>query len=150
MKTIERNYPSTRPDVKPDGTPTDDMFQLTETCINEFEYSGVRLPDMRDRFTVITSTQIGKNRYRMKVTAYKGYRFDGASVPRIAWWIGHPMTPRFQRAALIHDIFYGFRVNRRQADWLFNDLLQEDGVNEIRANVMCAAVRVGGWFHYNS
>jgi hypothetical protein len=84
-----------------------------------------------------------------------GYRFDGASVPRIA----RPLIDRLQLGAMapaFHDSLYhgggvmvaGWqmprtRMTRAQADALFLRHMQEDGVPRVRAQWAYRAVR---WF----
>lgn len=85
-----------------------------------------------------------------------GFRWNGASIPKVAWSIiGSPFTGRYQRAALLHDFLYEFqgwppagcgpRVHSRKAvDVLFYRMMREDGVGWWRAKIMYSAVRVGG------
>ncbi len=77
-----------------------------------------------------------------------GFVCDGASVPRWAWTaIGHPLSGRFLRAAVLHD--WGYRHpaegdTRATVDRRFFQGLRADGVGRVRAALMYAAVRVGG------
>lgn len=79
-----------------------------------------------------------------------GYESDGASIPWWLWWlIGHPLTPPFWGAALVHDFRYGHHtVSRKQADDDFREHLRIDGAGRVRAWVMWAAVRAFGWMHW--
>ena len=74
-----------------------------------------------------------------------GFEWDGASVPRLLWPIAGRWG-RFSGAALIHDWIYTVKdpYSRNEADAVFFDLMIEDGVGRIRANVMWTAVRVYG------
>ena len=73
-----------------------------------------------------------------------GYRFDGASVPRLCWTaLGlPPHHPRVMRAALYHDHDYSRSANDGAAqDEQFRRLLVADGVKPHRARLMYWAVR---------
>lgn len=77
-----------------------------------------------------------------------GYRFDGASIPRIFWCTtGTPMSPQFQAASLIHDALYDAELlDRRQADGILYWCLRQDGVYWYTARKMWLGVRLGGYF----
>ena len=73
-----------------------------------------------------------------------GYRFDGASVPRLCWTaLGlPPHHPRVMRAALYHDHDYSRSANDGAAqDEQFRRLLVADGVKPHRARLMYWAVK---------
>lgn len=86
----------------------------------------------------------------------KGFVYDGASIPWWAWaLIGHPGDGRFAEAAALHDWLYeSHQVSRSIADAVFLELLlrktaPSDGAPPVavpkwKANIMWAAVRVGG------
>ena len=76
-----------------------------------------------------------------------GFAFDGASIPRVGWsLLGlHPMSPRVQASALIHDACYAAELTtRREADDLFAWCLRMDGLDTLRRRIMWRAVRIGG------
>lgn len=77
-----------------------------------------------------------------------GFVCDGASIPRWAWTaIGHPLSGRFLRAAVLHDYAYrhaGDGDTRATVDRRFYHGLRADGVGRTRAALMYTAVRVGG------
>lgn len=84
------------------------------------------------------------------ITVPKGFKTDLASIPRIAMSI-IPVHGKQTRAAVIHDWLYvmGGKVSegtftKKQADELFRDIMEEQGVGKIKRNIMFAAVRVGG------
>lgn len=111
-------------------------------------------------------------RWKRKGKAYriyvpKGFEYDGASVPRLAWTLSG-LTPDglIRAAALIHDWIYehkgklpkgswqvkdgkwrdvGTVWKRKHADKIFKTIMLESGVSRYRANVAYAAVRLGGW-----
>lgn len=93
-----------------------------------------------------------------------GFRYDGASVPRLLWSLSGISPDGLHRAAaLVHDWLYvhsgelpgdSFRKNgvecdvpwtRAQADKLFANLLALSGVGKLRRRLMYLAVRAGGW-----
>jgi hypothetical protein len=73
----------------------------------------------------------------------RGYVYDGASIPRIFWFlIGSPFEPVFAAAALVHDWFYlTHLVPRAVADECLYQLLRACGVGTVRAHIIWAAVR---------
>lgn len=80
-------------------------------------------------------------------TIERGFMYDGASVPRGAWYSTHsPFHPRVMRAALEHDYFCVTRPPKpdaKQAADRFLEVLAEDGVSPWRRTLMHRAVR---WF----
>jgi len=82
-----------------------------------------------------------------RVSVPKGFRTDGASIPRPLWpIIGHPMDPEYYPAAVVHDYLYcQQRMTRRQADCVFRELLERLGVAAWRCWAMYVGVRLGGW-----
>ena len=79
----------------------------------------------------------------LSVTVPKGFRHDGASVPRVLWAI-LPRVGRYSRAALIHDYLYDTkRCGKQIADAAFYDIMKYDGVNPVVRWVMWKAVE---WF----
>jgi hypothetical protein len=77
------------------------------------------------------------------ITIPKGYKWDGASIPRIfRSWIGHPLAPKFARASLIHDWLLENKVlPRKQVDRIFAQELIQAGVKPWRISLMFLAVR---------
>lgn len=88
------------------------------------------------------------------ITVPKGFRYDGASVPRLA------LTPfGFQRdgihraAALVHDWMYAKRgrieehnrYSREDADRIFREMLIGSGVKNWHVAIAYAFVRAFGW-----
>jgi hypothetical protein len=84
----------------------------------------------------------------------KGFKTDGASIPRLLWLeVGSPFQPSFITAAIVHDWHCSIRdgkVNNIKKDSisvdemsdLFFDLLREDGVGLINSFSMEQAVRL--------
>lgn len=84
-------------------------------------------------------------------TIPKGFVFDGASVPRWAWWWMPPIG-RQDAGALPHDWIYvhkghlpdGATFTRAEADMLLYDLLVDAGLSSTRSGLVYRAVRFGG------
>jgi hypothetical protein len=74
------------------------------------------------------------------------FQYDGASIPSIAWQlVGTPFNPRFMLAAVFHDwLYHTHQIERRAADRLFRQLLQDSQVDEGTTDAMCRAVRLAG------
>ena len=80
-----------------------------------------------------------------RITVKKGYKTDGASIPRLVWDnIGHPFYTKFITAAIFHDILYETEVMPIQwTDDMFGDILEASGVPEWKEWIMEHAVE---WF----
>lgn len=79
----------------------------------------------------------------------QGFKTDFASVPRFpgAWWIAGATA---QRPAVVHDYLYRTQlVSRKEADQIFLEAMQCDGIGWTHRNLMYAAVRLGGRAAYN-
>ena len=80
----------------------------------------------------------------------KGFVTDGASIPRIFWFIvGGKYAPEVIGAATVHDYYYRTGIaERRTADDRFYNMLRDDGVSWWRAGLMYRAVHwFGGLFY---
>lgn len=94
-------------------------------------------------------------RHGCAVTVPEGFRFDLASVPRLLWVRVAPYELSLA-APLIHDFLYrnGGRVmglgfmrrhyTRREADAVFYDLMESEGVGSFRRRAAYTAVRLFG------
>lgn len=87
-----------------------------------------------------------------RFTAPRGWRTDGASIPRALWRVlGHPFAGDVIAAALAHDVLYATHyTTRAEADRLFYDRLLANGVGRVKAWSLYAGVRAGGWATWNS
>lgn len=119
--------------------------------ILEYDPPGLKphLPDRWDHDTWIV-TRKGRivfeyNSHVYRLVWQRGFVTDGGSVPRIAWRvIGHPLG-EWLRDYLVHDAFYACEwASRSECDWLFLELLQEDGCDWFRRNAIWSAVRAAG------
>lgn len=107
------------------GYPPTKLFITTDAVIYEMEYGG--------------------KSYEFVVP--RNFPFDGASVPKTFWMTtGHPLDPKFVRAALLHDYLYRYNDGghgKDLADHLFHEILRADGVGAYTARKMYLAV---SWF----
>lgn len=85
----------------------------------------------------------------VRYIAPRNFETDLASVPR-AFWRVMPRREQTARAGAIHDMLYWVGVNRFWADCVFYRALRCDGVDPVRAALMFAAVRLGGWKAYHN
>lgn len=84
----------------------------------------------------------------------KGFRTDGASVPRFLWRVcGTPLgVPRLY-AAIVHDWLYSGGcpgMTRAEADQIYRDLQIDMGVSRFKAYVEWAALRCCGGSHWHN
>ena len=83
-------------------------------------------------------------------TIKKGFKYDGASIPKIFWSIvGGAFHPDFQKAALLHDYMYRETLGKSKADQYFYEILRYCGVSKIKSKLMYLAVRWFGGISYN-
>lgn len=76
----------------------------------------------------------------------KGYRSDGASVPRGLWNL-FPVNGRYLPAAIVHDYIYTDMCSvftKKQADQIFADIMDELDVPKWKIKLMHAGVSIGG------
>jgi hypothetical protein len=84
------------------------------------------------------------------MTIYAGFEFDGASIPRMFWWlIGSPMSQQFWAASLFHDACYRTcLLPREAADVGLYELLKQSDVGWPRRITIYRQVRLWGWAAY--
>jgi hypothetical protein len=72
----------------------------------------------------------------------KGYRTDGASIPRAAWSVvGHPLSGSLLRAGLAHDALYSSHLlSKAQADKVLYDMVRESGTAWWKSQAIWLAV----------
>jgi len=78
-------------------------------------------------------------------TVPKGWKSDGATIPRVLWTFGSPLTGLYVRASVIHDYF----CDTRSRPWgavhnVFYEAMLASGVSPLRAKIMYAGVCWGG------
>ena len=95
-----------------------------------------------------------KKSKKYEFTIPKGMRWDGATIPRLLWFIiGSKTNPKFRTPSLIHDFLcvnkYVIDFDRKFSSKVFKALLYKAGVSKWRRNLMYFAVdifqRTQGW-----
>ena len=78
----------------------------------------------------------------------KGFESDGVSTPSFLWHvISPPVHPHTIRGGIIHDWLYRHQPKgwtREAADKLFADVIEEDGLSPIQAQLAYAGLRLFG------
>jgi hypothetical protein len=87
----------------------------------------------------------GGNRPR-RLRIQKGYRTDGASIPRAAWCaVGHPLCSSLLRPGLAHDALYSAHLlSKAQSDKVLYDMVLAGGANWLKARAIWSAVSMFG------
>ncbi|WP_170266319.1 DUF1353 domain-containing protein [Phaeocystidibacter luteus] len=130
---------------------------------------------MSDREYVLDTTYVTTFDYLgdgnlCRLTIDPGFRYDGASVPRLLWSISGIRPDGLNRAAsLVHDYIYvnkghihfkqvelcwhgewcsgqNIQISRSRCDRIFLEQLKEAGVKWVPRNLAYTAVRAAGWF----
>ncbi len=93
---------------------------------------------------------IGTLNSGQKISIYKGFITDFASVPRIFWAIFPPYGPHYGKAAVLHDALYEAEIfNRKKCDCIFLEAMKILGANIIMRNVIYSSVRCFGRCEWN-
>lgn len=84
----------------------------------------------------------------LRITAKKGFVFDGFSVPWILQWYQSSYSGAIA-AALIHDLLYCTHLfSVGASDWIFLEILDMYGECWFHRNALYLAVRACGWAVY--
>lgn len=81
----------------------------------------------------------------------KGFRTDGASVPRFLWIVWPPFGGWWNQAATLHDLLYRTKfkdLERAVADVLLFDAMKALKVGFLSRVCIYLGVRAGGWRTY--
>ncbi len=77
-----------------------------------------------------------------------GYTTNGASVPRVFWWVLSPFNPRYMEEATIHDYLCD-KGHYKRADAWFEYLLKENTlISKWHRKVFIISVRGWHWLAY--
>ena len=76
----------------------------------------------------------------------KGYKTNGANIPRVFWFIVPPFKPKYLPAVVVHDYLCD-KERYRLADRLFRDILLSIE-NSYKTRAMVLAVRLYHKFRY--
>jgi hypothetical protein len=86
----------------------------------------------------------------LTITVLPEFPTDGASIPRLFWWIAPPFAGPYASAAVLHDALYRSQVlTRDEADRIFRLAMLESGVSAPMAWTFWASVRSFGWTTWN-
>lgn len=78
----------------------------------------------------------------------KGFKTNGASIPRVFWWFMHPAGVLFE-AATMHDYMYEKALKTKlQADNVFREIALDHGVSEVKVTIAYYLVRLFGRGNY--
>ena len=106
-------------------------------------------------FKLINSVSYLSN-YDYCIYINRDYTWNGANIPRFLWRIvGSQYNPEYLEASMVHDwlcenkdyiLEHGVRISSD----IFRDILIENGVEKLKANIMSTAVYLfqltqGGW-----
>ena len=106
-----------------------------------------------------------------KIVVKQGFRWDGASVPKILWGLGFKPDGDHRAAALVHDFIYIYKgklpegsmlssyddkkeqvqygsFSRKDSDRMFGRMMREAGVPKFRRTLMKWAVQLFGWLYW--
>ena len=82
----------------------------------------------------------------IKVTLPKGFVTDGASIPRLLWWVGKPFDLPTLLPSFVHDYLYNeTAIPRLIADLIFLDMMKENGVGFLKRSAYFWMVLFFGW-----
>lgn len=84
-------------------------------------------------------------------TIPRGFVTDGASCPRILWWLCAPVAGPFGEGAVIHDWLYnpdGPDIGRLNADMALYAFGRFRGANVLQAQAVKSGVNCFGWRYY--
>ena len=111
----------------------------------------------RDYWRLMCSIRfyVGKPDDQTWVWVPSGFLTDGATVPRLLYWLVPPWG-RYGHAAVIHDWLCEhlklyqrgqmIDIDRKQADQIFNEAMKATGVNGLTRRLMYGGVTAWRWF----
>ena len=81
---------------------------------------------------------------------YEGFKWNGADIPRFLWWLGSSRDNDYVKASMVHDYLLQYKQQiffevlketmtkneyRRLTSLIFREILKQDKMNTIKANV---------------
>lgn len=82
----------------------------------------------------------------LTITVPKGFKTDGASIPRLFWFVGwRPFDGDTLQASIVHDYLYKTDFCRHFCDQVFLQIMKRDGVGFIKRTTYYTVVRLLGW-----
>ena len=107
------------------------------------KYNDVKLQPLKSHKFKVIEPFIYKN-----IKIPKGFRSDGASVPRIFWCLFPPNRTDYLPCAIIHDYLCD-KEEYKKADECFKQCLEDLKVDKFSRTLMYYAVRVYHKIKYN-
>ena len=97
----------------------------------------------REPFVLLCDLEVMTETCRVRIPA--GFRYDGASVPRWAWYLIPRTDARIWRAATVHDWLYARQIiERAVADGHFLAIMKQDKMPSLKRWLAYLAVRMFG------
>ena len=158
VKPVNRNPMN---DPKPKALLTDRThYILPEDYIYSWEMAASDADKKDEKFKISN-----------KIIVKAGFRWDGASVPKLLWAFGFNPDGLFRGSALVHDFIYIHKgklpsgsmtssyqeitnqvqygsFSRYDADRLFGKMMKEAGVGRLKRWLMTKAVIWFGWLYW--
>lgn len=101
----------------------------------------------------LTLEDIEYERFWKKRIIKAGFYFNGWSLPRLLWFISHPLYMPYLYAFIIHDFEYSnkcpYKITRKQADKFFKENCSNKYNSKyIEIKTMYYWVRIFGWSYF--
>lgn len=87
-------------------------------------------------------------RVNSSLTIPKGYKTNGANIPRVFWFIIPPFKPKYLPAVVVHD-FLCDKERYKLADKIFEELLFSIE-KSLKTKIMVLAVKLYHFFRYGT
>ena len=99
------------------------------------------------RIYLLTDYEVPLPDNSVALTARRGFRFDGASIPRFFWRLfGHPYQMPLLPCALAHDALYATQLlPRADCDNAFLYLMRHSEIGLLKRYAVWLGVRLFGW-----
>jgi hypothetical protein len=94
---------------------------------------------------------VGSLESRWAIVIPKGFKTDGASVPRLLWWLFPPFGGDYDQAAVLHDFLYRtafLNLERVVADAILLEAMVVLRTGALARWSIFVGVRAGGWVTY--
>lgn len=101
----------------------------------------------------MTSASYGiSESWRKEIIIPSGYTSDGASIPKIFWWLLSPFEDYFKCCVLhdyLCDLFHLNLLERKTCDEIFLEAMSEVGIKKSTRLTLYFFVRIYGMLRYN-
>ena len=112
----------------------------------------VKVANIGDDLWVVTEPYFYAPQSGIGIVVPAGFETDGASVPRVLWGAIPPFGLHFN-AAVVHDALYrsdaANKLPKEICDKIFLEIMERDGVPELRRSAMYEAVVTMGYSSYH-